>query len=339
MDQQAEIKILDCSLRDGAHVNSGRFGEKTIKAIIKSLVNAKVDIVEIGFLKDCVYDSNVTDFNCVSQAYRFLPDAGEKCEYAMMVRSDWFNIKNLQRCSGRIKHLRFAFHQGDFNAALYQAQYAKELGYMVYLNPVNTPGYSDAELNELLSQVEKIEPHGIYVVDTFGSLGLDSLQEIVTKYIQSSSEKTTIGIHLHENLSLSFAMAQNFIMRTKVSRNKMVDASLFGIGRVPGNLPVELVADFINKNVNSRYEIIHLLEAIYQEIMPLKSIHGWGYSPEYFISAIKNVHRTYSEELIEKYKLSLVKVAEIIEIIAADEMGAVFDSEYLSRLVQRNSKN
>lgn len=45
------MKILDCTLRDGAHINAGKFGEKNIKAIIKGLINAKIDIIELGFYK------------------------------------------------------------------------------------------------------------------------------------------------------------------------------------------------------------------------------------------------------------------------------------------------
>jgi len=48
------LKILDCTLRDGAHVNQGRFGLAAIKNVIQSLEFAKIDIIEIGFLQDVV---------------------------------------------------------------------------------------------------------------------------------------------------------------------------------------------------------------------------------------------------------------------------------------------
>ena len=41
-------KILDCTLRDGSHVNNGWFGKENIKNIIKDLVSSKVDIIELG---------------------------------------------------------------------------------------------------------------------------------------------------------------------------------------------------------------------------------------------------------------------------------------------------
>ena len=44
-----DIKLLDCTLRDGAHLNKGKFGKKVIVDTIKDLVEANVDIIEVGF--------------------------------------------------------------------------------------------------------------------------------------------------------------------------------------------------------------------------------------------------------------------------------------------------
>ena len=46
------IRLLDCTLRDGGHINQGRFGKMVIKAVIKELVTARIDIIEAGFLWD-----------------------------------------------------------------------------------------------------------------------------------------------------------------------------------------------------------------------------------------------------------------------------------------------
>ena len=40
-----DIKILDCTLRDGGHIVDGKFGEDTIKYILKKLVEAQIDII------------------------------------------------------------------------------------------------------------------------------------------------------------------------------------------------------------------------------------------------------------------------------------------------------
>ena len=51
-------KLLDCTLRDGGYINDWNFGFHTIRDIIKKLVDSRVDYVEVGFLRNCEYDSN-----------------------------------------------------------------------------------------------------------------------------------------------------------------------------------------------------------------------------------------------------------------------------------------
>lgn len=43
------IRLLDCTLRDGGYINQWDFGEKTIKSIISRLIEAGTDIIEVDF--------------------------------------------------------------------------------------------------------------------------------------------------------------------------------------------------------------------------------------------------------------------------------------------------
>ena len=46
------IKILDCTLRDGGYCNEWLFGRENTIKIIDGLVKAGIDIVECGFLSN-----------------------------------------------------------------------------------------------------------------------------------------------------------------------------------------------------------------------------------------------------------------------------------------------
>lgn len=46
------VKVLDCTLRDGAYLVNKHFGDKTIVGMVEGLVEAKIDIVELGFLQN-----------------------------------------------------------------------------------------------------------------------------------------------------------------------------------------------------------------------------------------------------------------------------------------------
>ena len=47
-----EIKLLDCTLRDGGYVNDWKFGHNNMVSIFERLVDANVDYIEIGFLDE-----------------------------------------------------------------------------------------------------------------------------------------------------------------------------------------------------------------------------------------------------------------------------------------------
>ena len=62
-----KFKILDCTLRDGGYVIDWNFKEKNIQSIITNLVQANVDFIECGFLKDCIYSLDKTFFSSVDE--------------------------------------------------------------------------------------------------------------------------------------------------------------------------------------------------------------------------------------------------------------------------------
>lgn len=47
-----QVKLLDCTLRDGGYVNDWEFGHDNIVTIFERLISAGVDILEVGFLDD-----------------------------------------------------------------------------------------------------------------------------------------------------------------------------------------------------------------------------------------------------------------------------------------------
>ena len=47
-----QVKLLDCTLRDGGYVNDWNFGHDSMVSIFERLISSGVDILEIGFLDE-----------------------------------------------------------------------------------------------------------------------------------------------------------------------------------------------------------------------------------------------------------------------------------------------
>lgn len=330
------IQLLDCTLRDGCHVNSGDFGNKNIIQIANGLTNANVDIVELGFLRNVEYDKNKPFYSTIEKAYEILSkiNMNENVEYALMVRADEYNLDNLTNCNGKIKYIRIAFYYDYLENAIKFAKEVQSKGYKITLNLINTPGNTINDLSKLIDYANDILPEVVTIVDTFGVLDQNELLKLLNEYDTNLDKTIKIGLHVHENLALSFSLAKIFINTLNTKRNIIVDGSLMGMGRIPGNLCIELIADYLNVNYEKQYNLQEFLTIIDRIISPIKNEIPWGYSPAYFLSAKYRVHRSYSECLL-KQNIPLDKINHILNQIELNH-SEKFDENYLKKLIENN---
>ena len=83
-------------------------------------------------------------------------------------------------------------------------------------------------------------------------------------------------------------------------RDIIIDSSIFGMGRIPGNLSTELFASYLNSSSNKEYDVEQIISLAYRYIEHFKSINPWGYNPIYMFSAILSIDRTYPEYFTEQ---------------------------------------
>ena len=327
------IRLLDCTLRDGGYINDWNFGEKTIRSIIDRLIEAKTDLVEVGFLRNCTYDPDRTLFHSVRELKKVLPSSHGNTKFVAMALHNQYDIRNLEECDGTVDAVRVTFHDYDVEEGLDFCRKVKEKGYQLFINPINIMGYRDQELVKLLKKVSNLEPYGFSIVDTFGSMTKKELVRIYSLCENNLDEAIVLGLHLHENMAQSFLLAQTFLEMKDPRRNCVLDASLNGMGRVPGNLCLELIMDYMNRSYGKDYDIDPVLDAIEEYITPIKSREPWGYMAEYFISAKYNLHRNYAEYLLSKGTLTARDMHQILKMLPENKKSA-FDPACIEELYQ-----
>ena len=113
----ADIKLLDCTLRDGGYVNNWQWGFGSARRIIQTLTRAGVDIVEVGFLRNVDgYDPDVTVCNTIEELNRLLPDEGQRGHtmYSGMAMRSNYDIAKLSPYDGHgIEIIRITAHDYD----------------------------------------------------------------------------------------------------------------------------------------------------------------------------------------------------------------------------------
>lgn len=334
----SNIKLLDCTLRDGGYVNDWHWGFTSAREIITLLVKANVDIVEVGFLRNIsTYDKNKTVCQSIEKLNYLIPsNKGNTMFSAMAMRSN-YDVDKLSPYDGKgIEIIRVTAHDYDLEEGLDFAKKVQEKGYKLSINPINIMGYSDEKILWIIEKINEINPWQFAIVDTFGSMKRRDLDRIVSLVDNNLNPNIRLALHLHENMAQSFLLAQIFVDK-RLKRSISIDGSLMGMGRIPGNLPIELIADYLNDYANKSYDIEYMMDAVQDHIIKLKGESQWGYTPAYFLSARYNLHRNYAEYYLKKGDLTHRDISNILASIENNKR-TVFDKDYADHLYE-NYKN
>ena len=309
------VELLDCTLRDGTYINDGIFGFDTIKKIISSLSDSNLDIIELGWLKNVVFDKEKTIFSKISDIEQFLPEK-KKTKYSLMLYDNEYDLGQIPLNSGMIDIIREIFHKDNYKDAIKRSEIIKDSQYGLFYQAVNTNEYNNRDLMELSGLANRIMPDCIYIVDTHGSMFKEDLKRVFEILDENLDDKIKIGFHSHNNLQLSFALTIEFIeMAKKTKRNIIVDSSLFGMGRGAGNLNTELICEYLNKFYFKNYDTNIINEILEDEILKFKKLYEWGYNVNYLLSGSYNIHSRYAKYLTEKYHISPKALREVFNHI------------------------
>ena len=118
------ITLLDCTLRDGAHLNKGNFGKTTITETIFDLVSSDIDIVEIGFFDNDEHDDNSSFFSSIADVKRILPENKGNVKYSLM--ADYVDVSGIEPYDGTIDYFRLSFKRHRLNWGLNAAKILME---------------------------------------------------------------------------------------------------------------------------------------------------------------------------------------------------------------------
>lgn len=318
---EKKIELLDCTLRDGSYINDSHFGTPVIKGIIKKMQEARVDIIECGWLKDKAYEEGNAFYHVPSDLEQYFLNRSQEHTYVVMIDWDRYNVDKLPVFDGKsIDAIRVVFPHGKHREGLAVGEKITAKGYKLYLQAANTLAYSDDDLKDLATYVNQAHPVALSVVDTFGAMLFEDLERIVKVLDEILDPDIKLGFHSHNNQQLSFALTIHFINLLKSSkRSIVVDASLCGMGRGAGNATTELMASYLNRKEHGNYDLDVVMDAIDLYITGLQEKYTWGYSTPYFIAGLYQCHVNNIAYLLNNHRTNAKDMRNVISSLSQAE--------------------
>ena len=316
-----QIKLLDCTLRDGAYITESRFGAPAIKGIIKNMQDAGVDIIECGWLKDKAHEYGSSFFHVPADLKQYLLNKDPGITYVVMIDWDRYDTSVLPEYDGSsIDAVRVVFPHGRFREGIEVGRKIREKGYRVFFQAANTLAYNDDELMELADVMNEFGPESLSIVDTFGAMFEDDLDRICDCLDGRLDKDIRLGFHSHNNQQLAFSLSMHFVNRCVDSGRKcIVDSTLCGMGRGAGNTTTELMASYLNRKHHGNYDLDAVMDAIDKYMQEFQEKYEWGYSTPYFIAGMYQCHVNNIAYLLNNHRTNSKDMRNIIESLSQND--------------------
>ena len=291
MSYAPDIKVVDCTLRDGGLVNDFFFTDEFVKDLYQANIKAGVDYMEFGYKasKD-MFD--VKKFG----KWKFCDDkdiravvGDNKTDMKIAVMADVgrcdFKRDILAKKDSPVDLVRIATYINTIPAAIEMIEDCTKKGYETTVNIMAISKSNEVDIDAALELLCQSSVDTIYLVDSYGSLYPEQVRRLSEKYLEVADKYgKKVGIHAHNNQQLAFANTTEAVIKGVC----YLDATVSSLGRGCGNCPSELLLGFLK---NPKYNINPILRFIEKHIVPLReSGLKWGYDVPYLLTGILNQH-------------------------------------------------
>jgi 4-hydroxy 2-oxovalerate aldolase len=294
-----EIKVLDCSVRDGGLMNDHRFADGFVRAVYDTCVAAGIDYMELGYKTDrrvfAPDEFGAWKYCTEDDLRRIVGDNPTSLKLAVMAdvgRTD-YHTDILPKDQSVLDMVRIAAYIHQIPAAIDIIQDAHDKGYETTINLMAVSAVHASDLDDALQAVAQTDVGTIYLVDSFGAFYSEEIRDLTRHYLAvTEASGKQLGIHTHNNQQLAYANTLEAIVH---GANRL-DATIAGLGRGAGNCPLELLIGFLK---NPAYQLRPILECIEQHITPLRQTMTWGYDLPYMITGMLNQHPREAMRFLE----------------------------------------
>ena len=290
---RSELKVLDCTVRDGGLINAHQFSDEFVRAVYDTCIAAGVDTMEIGYKNSerlFPRDRFGAWRHCREEDMRRVvgDHEAEKTSLTLAAmadagKSDWKSAIG-PADESVLGMIRVAFYAHQVAEAVDMIHHASEQGYETTANLMAVSSITEEEIDTVLEVIASTPAGTMVIVDSFGHLYREQIDRLYRKYAEAmKGTGKEIGIHAHNNMQLAFA---NTIEAIVLGSNR-ADATMAGLGRGAGNCPMELLLGFLR---NPKFKLRPVIRLLQEYIPEIRKTVEWGPLIPYNLTGQMNRH-------------------------------------------------
>ena len=318
-----ELKILDCTLRDGGYYNNWDFSRELIEEYLLAMSVAKIDYIEIGFrffkkdtyLGPCAYTTSSfletlnipkgLKIGIMINAKDILANGLTKKE----IDKTFFDLPK----KNKISFIRFACHLNEIVKIIPICNELNKKKITTAINLMQISEVSDGEIEKITKLASNSKLDIFYFADSLGNLepkNIIDISNVIKRYW-----KKDIGFHAHDN------MGRALINGVAALNNgvKWIDSTVTGMGRGAGNIKTEFALLQFSKYLKKNSDISLLLKVIENRFDPMKQKYHWGTNPYYYLAGQHKIHPTFIQSMLSELKLEPLEMLSAIDNLKSEE--------------------
>lgn len=260
--------VLDCTIRDGGHLNGWNFTDECVRDTFEAAKKSGVEYFEIGYR-----NHEVGKFaQCRDEDLRSIIKDKGNVKLVVMVNVREFDSKFFHE-NDFVDVVRIACHPHEVYQGVEICKYLRAKGYETILHLMDVAHISKEQYSDLKNYDKKSI---LYFADSYGALIPQDISKCFDIFRKQGFKK--IGFHAHNNKQLALINTLTAVFCGAYS----VDVTAYGMGRAAGNTPAELL---LSETKQDPKPYIELIEKYYLDFYKQTP---WGYSLENLKSGIQN---------------------------------------------------
>lgn len=296
------IKLLDCSLRDGGYYTNWDFDKSLVTKYFQAMELLPIQYVEIGYRSKPLKGYYGEYFYCPEYLMAWAKKLMPSKKIAIMLNEKDTSLEDLNSlllpCKPYVAMVRIAVAPERIPQAAILAEKIKNLGFEVAFNIMYLSKFASNEaILEGLKGLEKFVDY-LYLVDSYGGV----FPEQVKSIIQKVKTKTSIPLGFHGHNNLEMVMINSITAMEEGCA--IIDATITGMGRGAGNLKTELFLTYLAFQKKQEVDF-NALSSTVEDFEKLQKIYEWGTNLPYMVAGANSLPQKDVMDWMSKKRFSI----------------------------------